>query len=188
MKQSIFFNDGGQGGLPIVFVHSLAGHAAQWDAQLTHVRRSTRAVALTLRGHQGSFMPEEPAFSLSQLAEDIGTVVDQLNLERFILVGLSLGASVALRYAASHGKRIAGLLLADPSGDSTQLPADEINGMLMALDSPAYQQVIEGYWQQILAGATEETAVQVLQDLRHTPKDTVVNCMKQLIAYNPTED
>jgi pimeloyl-ACP methyl ester carboxylesterase len=44
-------DDGGEGGLPVVLVHSLAGNAGHWEAQLAHLRRTRRALALDLRGH-----------------------------------------------------------------------------------------------------------------------------------------
>ena len=43
-------DDGGSGGLPVVFVHGNGGNLTQWKAQLEHLRTSRRAVALDLHG------------------------------------------------------------------------------------------------------------------------------------------
>src|SRR5262249_5662058 len=41
----------GAGGVPVLFVHALAGNGGQWALQLDHLRGRRRAVALDLRGH-----------------------------------------------------------------------------------------------------------------------------------------
>lgn len=179
----IYFDDGGSGSQPIIFLHSLAGNTNQWSAQLNHLRSTHRAIAIDLRGHGRSSSDED--FSIESMAQDVLEVVNQLGIERFILAGHSMGGSVAIAYAGAHPDRLAGLLLVDPSGDSTQMPVEEIQGYLGALESDAYVPMIEGYWQQILEGSTSETQEIVMTDLRNTAKDTVVGVSKALFNYNP---
>ncbi len=182
---NIYFDDGGTGSVPVIFIHSLAGNTQQWSAQLNHVRVTRRAVALDLRGHGQSLSRVDGVYGIDSMAQDVQTVVEYLDLERFILVGHSMGGSVALAYAGAYPQRVAGLLLVDPSGDSTQLPAEEMQQYLGALESDAYSNVVEGYWSQILTGSTEMTETKVMQDLRNTPKATVVGVFQELFKYNP---
>ena len=171
--------------VPVVFIHALAGNTQQWSAQLSHIRKTGRAVALDLRGHGQSISPANGDYAIDSMAQDVQTVIDQLGIERFILVGHSMGGSVAGAYAGAYPQHVAGLLLADPSGDSTQMPVEEIQQYLGALESEAYSNVINGYWGQILTGSTETTQAKVIQDLRNTPKTTVVGVFKELFKYNP---
>jgi pimeloyl-ACP methyl ester carboxylesterase len=53
----IHIDDGGKGGLPVVFAHSFGGNTRQWAAQLDHLRKSRRAIAYDLRGHGRSDAP-----------------------------------------------------------------------------------------------------------------------------------
>ena len=183
----LFVDDGGNGntGLPIVFLHSLAGNTQHWAAQLRHARQTRRAIALDLRGH-GRSPAADGDFAIESLAQDVYTTLHELDIERFILVGHSLGGSVAVAYAGSYKQRVAGLLLVDPSGDSTQLPAEQVQGFLGALQSEAYTAVIEDYWQQILTGAAEATQARVMHDLHKMDKATVVGMMQALFSYKPT--
>ncbi len=182
---NIYIDDGGNGSVPVVFVHSLAGNTQQWSAQLNHIRITRRAVALDLRGHGQSLPTANDDYAIESMAQDIQTVVDRLGIERFILVGHSMGGSVAGAYAGTNPERVVGLLLVDPSGDSTQMPAEEVQQYLGALESEAYSSVVEGYWSQILAGSAETTEAKVIQDLRDTSKATVVGVFKELFKYNP---
>ena len=182
---NIYIDDGGDGSLPVVFVHSLAGNTQQWSAQLNHIRTTRRAVALDLRGHGQSLPPENGDYAIESMVQDIQMVIDQLGIERFILVGHSMGGSVAGAYAGVYPERVAGLLLVDPSGDSTQMPIEEVQQYIGALESEAYSNVVEGYWSQLLTGSSETTQAKVMQDLRDTPKATVVGVFKELFKYNP---
>lgn len=182
---SIIVDDGGTGSVPLVFIHSLAGNAKQWSAQLKHIRTTRRAIALNLRGHGLSLPPANGDYAIGSMAQDIQMALDQLGVERCILVGHSMGGSVAGAFAGAYPERVAGLLLVDPSGDSTQMPVEEVQQYLGALESEAYSGVVEGYWSQLLSGSSETTEAEVMQDLRDTSKATVVGVFKELFRYNP---
>jgi pimeloyl-ACP methyl ester carboxylesterase len=189
--QPLYVDDGGDGGLPVLFLHSLAGHSGHWSASLDHLRPHRRALAFDWQGH-GRSGPAEPAeedFSVPTLVADVAAAVDRLGLERFALVGHSAGGLIALAYAARHPERVAGLLLVDPSGDARQqVPPDQAEAFLAALDSAAYTETIEGYWCSILAGSGPEVTERVLTDLRTTSPDTVRGVLRTLLAYDPTAE
>ncbi len=114
-------DDGGTGD-SVLFVHSVAGNTRHWSAQLEHLRKTRRAVALDLRGHGKSDAAGNGDYAVEAQATDVAAVADALGLERFALVGHSMGAGVALAYAGAHPERVTHLLVADPIGDGTQTP------------------------------------------------------------------
>jgi pimeloyl-ACP methyl ester carboxylesterase len=176
-------DDGGQGSLPVVLVHSLAGTSAHWSRQLEHLRAARRAVAFDLRSHGGSDPPRNGDYSISGLAGDIEAVVDALGIRTFVLVGHSLGGGVALTYAGSHANRVAGLLLLDPIGDGKQIPAAEADSFLESLITN-YDSVIQGYWEQI-AGPDTTVKERLLADLRTTPQDAVLRLFREVMRFDP---
>jgi pimeloyl-ACP methyl ester carboxylesterase len=175
--------DGGTGPA-VVFLHSLAGNAAQWSAQLDHVRKTRRAVAPDLRGHGRSDPPADRDYTIDAHARDVGLLADALGLERFALVGHSFGGGVALAFAAQQPARVTHLVLADPIGDGTQTPEAEVRPFVEALDSPAYTETIEGYWSSI-AGSDGAVLERLLADLRGTPRETVVRGLHAVMAFDP---
>lgn len=176
-------DDGGRGDLPVLLVHSLAGNSAQWSFQLEHLRATRRAIALDLRGHGHSEPPKNGDYSMSGMAGDVEAVVNALGIERFLLVGHSMGGGVALTYAGAHPNRVAGLLLLDPIGDGKQIPTAEVNAFLTGLESN-YDSVIEGYWGQI-AGPDSSVRERLLADLRATPRETVVQAFREVMQFDP---
>jgi pimeloyl-ACP methyl ester carboxylesterase len=182
---SLQVDDGGRGAPAVLFVHSLAGNIGQWSAALAHCRGTRRAVAFDLRGHGRSAGPSgNDAFALEALAGDVAAVADACGLERFVLVGHSLGGGVALAYAGMHPARVERLLLLDPVGDGTRLPADEVQAFLDRLDSDAYTITIESYWQTI-GGPDPAVRERLLRDLRDTPRATVVAGLRASMRFDP---
>lgn len=177
-------DDGGHGSPPVVFLHSLAGTGGQWRAQLEHLRPARRAVALDFRGHGGSAAPADGDYAIASLAGDVAAAVDALGLERFALVGHSLGGGVALVFAAARPERVERLLLLDPIGDGTRIPREQVDPFLAALDSPAYEETIEGYWRSI-AGRDPAVAARLLADLRATPREAVVAALRAVSSFDP---
>ncbi|MCP5099837.1 MAG: alpha/beta hydrolase [Chloroflexi bacterium] len=184
---NLFIDDGGSGEQTILFLHSLAGNTQQWTHQLDHFRKTHRAIGIDLRGHGQSPNTAIESYTIEGLVEDVHVVISKLGIKQFVLVGHSMGGAIAGAYAGTYPQHIAGLLLVDPSGDATQMPAEDKQGYLGALASDAYVQVIEGYWNQLLTGAKPDVAAQVMQDLRDTSKETVVGCFNALFAYHPIQ-
>lgn len=181
-------DDGGSGGLPVLFVHCLGGSAAQWRAQLEHLRPERRALALELRAHGRS----EPArdgldgrgYGIEELAGDVAAAADELGLESFVLAGHSLGGSVAIEYASRHPERVAGLLLVDPAGDQSRAPKSEAERFLATLRTdPAAE--VRFYFKQLLLGAVPEVAERVLADLDRVPAEALLATLESATAYSP---
>jgi len=89
---NLYIDDGGRGEkLPVVFLHSFAGSSRDWENQLNYLRKDRRAIAFDLRGHGRSDAPTNNDYNVESLANDLSAVVDSLGLDRFVLVGHSLG-------------------------------------------------------------------------------------------------
>lgn len=182
----LFVDDGGAGqGTPVVFVHSACGDTRQWAAQLQHVRKQRRAVALDLRGHGQSTLTSDADFTVEDFSQDVATVVDGLGLPRVVLVGHSLGGAVSLAYAAAHPERVAGLFLLDPASDGRQVPKEAAEGMMAALGTDGWAQVIEQYWSTLLVPSSPQVREQVLGQLRRTQRGAVKAAMGSLLKFDP---
>jgi pimeloyl-ACP methyl ester carboxylesterase len=184
---NLHVRDGGpteSGPLPILFLHSLAGNGGQWSLQLDHLRRHRRAVSLDFRGHGDSDPAENGDYSIAGLAGDVEAAADQLGLRRFVLAGHSLGGSVAIEYAGRHPERVAGLLLADPNGDATQVPKEQVESFVAALREDPHGE-IDSYFRQLVLGGDRDAGRWVLEDLKDTHEEAIPKGFADGMSYNP---
>lgn len=172
------------GRLPALFVHSLGGNGGQWALQLDHLRRQRRALAVDLRGHGESDPADNGVYDVPALAADVKAVADHFALRRFVLVGHSLGAAVAIAYAAAHPERVAGLVLVDPNGDQTRIPRAQLDPFLAALQAEPLRE-LEAYFRQLVVGGDRDAARWVLEDLRLTHEAAIPAAVAGSIEFDP---
>jgi non-heme chloroperoxidase len=96
-------------GLPLLFVHGLMCNHTFWDRQVP-LRRGFQVIRLDLRGHGDSSKPRGN-YSMQIFADDLRHLVTALRLERFVLVGWSMGGIISQQAVSLLGDRIAGLVL-----------------------------------------------------------------------------
>ena len=176
-------DDGGSGGLPVVFAHSLAGNSTHWAAQLDHLRRDRRAVALDIRGHGRSEPTKDGNYTIAAMSGDVAAVVDTLGLDQFVLVGHSMSGGVALTYAGAHLDRVVGLVLLDPISDGKQIPPAEAKAYLSGFET-SYDSTSREYWTTV-AGPDRAIQKRLLADLEATPREAVVQVLRDLIQFDP---
>jgi pimeloyl-ACP methyl ester carboxylesterase len=184
---NLYVRDGGldhEGRLPVLFVHSLGGNGGQWALQLDHLRRERRAAAVDLRGHGDSDPADDGDYSIESMAGDVAAAADQLGLRHFVLAGHSLGGAVAVEYAGRHPERVAGLLLVDPNGDQTQVPAEQMEPFLEALRRDPLREM-DWYFRQLVAAGDPEAGRWVLEDLALTDEAVLVGGIESSTRYQP---
>ena len=177
--------DGGEGGVPVVFVHGLAGSRAVWTAQLLHLRKTRRALALDLHGCGESEPSPSGDYSMASFAADVGAVADELRLQRFILVGHSMSGAVIGLYAGQQNDRIAGLFFVDPAGDISHAPKDQIERFMKGFAPERYEKFREKWFGEMLVKATPAVREAVLSTLRKTPREVAMKSFEGLVAYDP---
>jgi pimeloyl-ACP methyl ester carboxylesterase len=170
--------------MAVVFVHALGGDTTHWAAQLEHLRKRRRAVALDLRGHGLSHPPADGDYGMESMAGDIDAVVNKIGLPKFILAGHSMGGSVSIAYAGLHPERVAGLLLVD-TGDARQIPEGQKQQYIKALESDAYADVMENYFDQMLTGSVPGVREKVMREIRSMPKEMALSLIKEQFRYDP---
>ena len=178
---AIYLDDGGDGGVPVVFLHSFAGDSSHWSSQLDHLRHHRRALAVDLRGHGKSARPRDGDYSIAAFVRDLEAVVEQLKLKRFVLVGHSLGAAVANAYAGRHPDRVAGLVLVGASG---RMPKEQSSQVLASLEA-GYESTMKQHMERLLAGAQPHVRTDLMAQVAKMPRDDSVAIIRALFADDP---
>jgi 3-oxoadipate enol-lactonase len=89
----------------LVLVNGLADAKESWEAQIPDFAERYRVVSYDNRGVGESPAPPGP-YTTAQMADDLAGLVDALGLERFHLLGVSMGGMIAQEYAIAHPERL----------------------------------------------------------------------------------
>ena len=99
-------------GSPIIFIHGITANAFYFQAFADDLASNYRVFAYDLRGRGDSDKPEK-GYSIPLHAADLAALIDQLELDRPIVAGHSLGALIALYFAVHFPQKLRKLILID---------------------------------------------------------------------------
>ncbi|WNB90981.1 alpha/beta hydrolase [Bacillus sp. NEB1478] len=119
---------------PLVALHALGESAESWDKAAAVLGKEYRVLALDQRGHGGS--ARTSTYTIELMCDDLLHFANELNLERFTLIGHSMGGIVSYLFAETYPTRLERLIIEDigppfqdkpkeiPSKPSHPLPFD----------------------------------------------------------------
>jgi pimeloyl-ACP methyl ester carboxylesterase len=97
-------------GVPFVLVHGYLGGSAQWAAEISHFCDRFDVIAPDLPGF-GDASDRPGCASIAGMAGAVIDLLDRLEIDRFILLGHSMGGMIAQEMAAGVGPRVKKLVL-----------------------------------------------------------------------------
>ena len=100
-------------GVPMILAHGFGNEAHLWDDWAPDVAPYYRVIALDMRGHGDSGWDPERRYDANAMADDLEAVTAELGIDRFVLVGFSMGGRASTVFAGRHPERLAGLVLVD---------------------------------------------------------------------------
>ena len=115
------YDDTGGTGTALVLLHGFPFDRSMWRGQAAALGGEFRVVAPDLRG-----LGETPlggdGVSIEGMAEDVAALLDELNLGRVRIGGLSMGGYVAFEFFRKFPERVRALVLADtrPQADTEE--------------------------------------------------------------------
>ncbi|MFC6672092.1 alpha/beta fold hydrolase [Marinobacterium aestuariivivens] len=114
----LHYHDAGQG-LPVIFIHGSGPGASGWSNFKQNyplfAEAGYRAIVPDLPGYGLSSKPETE-YVLDLFVEALFGLVDELGLERYALVGNSLGGAIAIKMALDRPQQVSRLILMAPGG------------------------------------------------------------------------
>lgn len=104
----------GEPGAPaIVLLHGMSAMCRIWDPLGRALHDRYHLIALDQRGHGDSSWPAGPAYRTDDYVDDLELLVKAWGLDRFALIGLSMGGMTSMAYAARHQERLTHLVPVD---------------------------------------------------------------------------
>jgi len=100
-------------GFPLVFVHGFTTTSEFWREQAEEFSKGYRVIRVNLPGHGASPAPTSRSYCLNDFVEDVARVFRELNIEKAVLIGLSMGGIIAQKFALRYLHLLKGLVLVD---------------------------------------------------------------------------
>lgn len=111
-------------GVSLVFIHQVATDKRLWHHQGAYFQAHYRTITVDVLGHGDVAWPPE-AFSIEEAARHVQHLIERLAVGPAFVIGVSMGAAIALRLALNVPALVRGLALVSPwmhaSGDMHSL-------------------------------------------------------------------
>jgi len=118
----------------IVLLHGLRGHAHSWDDVSAALAPQWRVLALDQRGRGETDCPKDGNYATEAFVDDLAAFSDALALQRFILIGHSMGGRNGILFTAKQPARVSAFGIVDVGPDIQPEGAARIRKEL--LDAP----------------------------------------------------
>jgi pimeloyl-ACP methyl ester carboxylesterase len=148
-----YVEQGQTSGVPVLLLHGVTDSLRSFEPVLPLLPGWMHVFALTQRGHGDASRPAT-GYRLRDFAADVAAFMDALRLRSAIVVGHSLGASVAQRFATDYPDRTRGLVLAGafPSFRDNGTVADFWESEVSRLSDPIAPEFVRDFQKSALAG------------------------------------
>ncbi|NRQ34354.1 alpha/beta hydrolase [Nonomuraea sp. NN258] len=180
----LFYTDDGAGDTPLLLVHGWGADSHQWSWHIDALARDHRVIAVDLRGHGYSSVPDT-GNTPRAMAEDLNLLLDHLGIERVTAIGHSMGGQIVSILAVEHPDKVGKIVVIDPgygvvpevaagfpgmiaglSGEHAHAVAVEIDKWCTSSATPA---VIRRWHQRRLYGMPPHVLAQAFQGLFTDP-------------------
>ncbi len=132
---------GKDNGQPILALHGWLDNAATFD-RLAPLLPDLKLIAIDFPGHgHSSHLPNGSFYHYIDMVPLVFSLADHLKLDKFTLLGHSMGAGVATLMAGTDSERILKLILVDGLGPLSDLPEQAPKTLLKSLQ---HTQLLKG--------------------------------------------
>lgn len=145
----------------IVLLHGVGANADLWAESVAQLSREYTLLAFDLRGHGGSTCNGD--LTIPDMAQDIAGALEALGIDRFHLVGVSLGAEVAIHVAVSARDAVASLAVSGIGLVPDQALEDEVYGIQEAVHYLADEDFAEQIGEALLIPDAPQVGIEGLR-------------------------
>lgn len=177
----------GEGKPTLVFVVAWIGTAELWIPQVDYLSQNFKMVTVDMRGSGESDKPADN-YTLGLYVDDLNSIIEELQEKNIVLIGESMGASIAIKYVTTYPEKVSKLVLI--GGTPKEISTDdfpygyplEVIQSLLTLFQESYSRGLRTFLKFVFpeAGAEylRELAFEVCQK---TTKEIAINCLSNFL-------
>jgi esterase len=126
---------GPEDGRKWVFLHGLMGYGSNWRKIVSQLENDNRVLTFDQRGHGRSWKPLT-GYASEDYADDLHLIAQELNWQKFILVGHSMGGRNALLFGHKYAEMVEKLVIVDIGAEPNLRAIDYYKKLLSAVPAP----------------------------------------------------
>jgi pimeloyl-ACP methyl ester carboxylesterase len=173
----------GDHGPALVFVHGWSCDRSYWSGQLEPLARTARVIAIDLAGHGGSG-GNRASWTMEAFAADVSAVVRQLDLDKVVLIGHSMGTDVIIEAARQMPDRVAGLVWVDRYNRLDQFRSEEAIARLIAPFRSDFVSSTRAYVRHLFPETADTALVErVVKDMSSAPVAVALPALEATLAH-----
>ena len=184
---SLAYEETGSGQPPFLWVHGWSCDHTYFAPQVEHFSQWYRCVAVDLRGHGASDAPRQD-YSMEAFADDLAWLCGELGLESPIVVGHSMGGSIALTLAGRYPDLPGAIIMVDmrAAGVLGPVPASDPRwSMIEGMRGAEYRGVAgEFIGQMFLPTSDPDLQARIVDQMTSTPQHVMASAFEHITGLD----
>jgi pimeloyl-ACP methyl ester carboxylesterase len=190
-QSKLYYEVAGQGSPTVILLHGGMLDCTMWDEQFALLAKSHRAVRYDASAHGQSALPPEAYWDHS----DLRGLMDHLQIDQAVLVGLSMGGRVAIDMALEEPTRVRAVVAVSSGLGGYRFESDfhmkNRKQMIAAWKSGDFDAVVEAFQREWTDGpqrSPDEVDPKVRERVRAMARNTVGSVMEGRSLQPPAID
>lgn len=172
----------GSGEPTLVFIHGWSSDGRYWRGQLPHFSQNHRVITLDLAGHGHSGLGRD-AYTMPAFGEDVKAVMDDLEVERAILIGHSMGGPVSVEAARLMPERVIGIVGVDTFHHLASATSQEQRDQMLEPLQEDFAQAARQFVASMFIESTDSKLRDwVMHDMAAAPPEVAISAMDDLLS------
>jgi 3-oxoadipate enol-lactonase len=180
---TLYYEEAGQG-FPLLLIHGLLSDLTSWRYQIKPFSEKYRVIAVDLKGFGKSTKPENQ-YRVHSHADDLYKLLQQLNISRTHVCGLSMGGMVAEVLAIKYPQIVRGLILAD---SAAMISNEAVTDRLTLIGEHDMDWFADWGTKKILRLASDDAKDHVREMIRRVDRDDYRMAIISTAGFNIAND
>jgi pimeloyl-ACP methyl ester carboxylesterase len=182
--RSLFYREEGSGDPPVLLVHGWCCDHTYMAPQLAHLARAHRVIAPDLSGHGRS--DTAASYTIAGFADEVARLAQRLGIERPLIVGHSMGGSIALELAVRHPDLPAAIAILDSTIIPPAARRARMQALVPELAGPGYREAMRHTLEGGFFSPWDDPArrAQIVAAMTSAPQPVIEGAWRGILEWN----
>ena len=172
----------GQGPMNFILIHNAGGSNNMFTYQVDMLLKHGNVVLIDLPGHGASAVSNQN--SINHSSELIHEICTYYGLDNIWLIGLNIGANIAINTAHTQHLTLSGMILIDPPLLMNPQLRSKLEEFISSVESKSYDSYAEELVNDLLANTNKAEKIIALKEFRRADLDSLKQVYRSLLDWD----